>query len=632
MADPKPDFTAIRGISKSLEASHSNWPDAGFDQESRARASGVACAVIVLRHLLSYFPMEDRKRFLDLDPQAVAQSMLLSAAVTLEPDTSSQLCAELQRTLTPEQLTFHSLMTSDAINHAVWSNEYFRFFHPALYRESREQEWGPVPDHAMPIQSEDAFLRWNGVKGEGGLSGYLNFYSNVLKHSETGHQIFRPGSAPLVVRLMFCNMAKDVRFYRDLFHFTLNLVGASERKAFSYRCLAVVKLRAGLEGHDTLRLYKPDASLFRPQDGRFPWSNEWSVEDTENRGDTYMLYFIRTDILPAAPPLGPIPGDLKRPRAEHHAILDSVGMALLRKAGDARGPRVPPPQPPTVLTTARLPLHGPHSAATSPPNPPPQLAFPATTRLPLNEPHSVPTGTADPPPDLGNCDLFFARSRSYDRAVMQTMVSGPDLAGYGSDTLPDAAADNLSLPSSPQGSPQHTTPDTVLPGRRTHRGHRRRRFREPDRAGHVDIHTNPRHGGLHERRSRPHDSMHPDRATRGLRHSRPQSPGYSYRPRSPRPGYRPRPRSPARSSFPGDTYRPRYRAPQSPRSALSLSYGYDHRGRSRSPSWARDYGPRSRSRSPLRRDYARDYYSPKYSQRSPSHRHHSPRYRRSRSP
>ncbi|GAB1315317.1 hypothetical protein MFIFM68171_05527 [Madurella fahalii] len=372
----------------------------------------------------------------------MAQCTLLSAALTLDPDASSQLCAELQNTLAPEELTFDSLMTSNTMKRAVWNNEYFRFFHPAMYRESSKHGWGPVPNHVRSLEPEEDFLRWNGVKGHGGLSHYLNqYFKHTFINKETGYEIVRPGNAPLVVRLKFYNRAEDMRFYRDLFHFTLRLL-RPEPVEFSYRCVAVVSLRPSVEGHDTLRLYNSDASLFRPQDGKFPWSNAWQLVKDANRSK-YMLYFIRTDVLPTDPP--PIPQSLTVRRAEHLAVLDSAAADVLRKARDAQGPRVPARNDDEGGTTDYRP---PSSNPSSPPYH--SVGGPSTALLArFSDSGIIPTSSGPPAPDYGNLGprlLLIAGISGILARILRPPVPAacnfPDPEG--GDSSPDVFAGNWS--------------------------------------------------------------------------------------------------------------------------------------------------------------------------------------------
>jgi hypothetical protein len=262
-----------------LDLSLANWPNAGSDRAG----SGIACAVIVLRYLLSHFPDKDRKRF--MDAQTVDRSPLLSAALldALDPQTATELRAQLQGRDGPERLTFESLISSKSMYDSVWTNNYFRLFKKtAVFRLSAKSPWRHLPANFQHI-SEDQLLAWNGVKC-GNLSSVLSSYADLITHLETGSQMIRFGNAPLVLRLQFCNKSPTLRFYRDLFQFTMQIASALQEPPWAgvYRCVAVVKLRATPDSHDTFRLYSLDGSVVQ-SDSRF-WSDKWRVHDGGTTG------------------------------------------------------------------------------------------------------------------------------------------------------------------------------------------------------------------------------------------------------------------------------------------------------------------------------------------------------------
>ena len=320
-SDPQGDLAAIVDYRQAVQRAHAAWPDAGSSHTSRTERSGIACAIIVLRHLLSHFAHENRTAFLSGSRKA-AQSSLLEAALSLNSDGIWLLCDELASSDAPN-FSFESLMQSASMQDAVWSNDYFRFFNQAFCGSSAHDSWHPVPDRVR-LTTQDEHLRWNGVASNN-LADHLSFYSTVKEDARTGSRLARPVNAPMVVQVRFCNEKPGLTFYKDLFQFDLSVLGdaPSGVLVFRYRCIAVVKHRATPTGHDTLRLYHVDGELLaHPSRGKFPWSDDWRVHD----GERYSLFFIRTDSVSCD--VRPLPADLFRFDAED-----------VRIAGSAKTPR-----------------------------------------------------------------------------------------------------------------------------------------------------------------------------------------------------------------------------------------------------------------------------------------------------
>jgi hypothetical protein len=356
------NLAAIAEYPKALERSHAAWPDAGADQRSRARGSGIACAVIVLRHLLSHFPYKSRRRFLSAE-ETDGQSTLLTAALSLDPEEASRLCDQVESAHELDELTFQSLMSSDPMVRAVWRNDYFLFFNQAFCRESKDAPWHEI-DPRVQLITQEEFLSWDGLEATN-LGDCLGYFSQSIRDNQTGAELLRFGNAPMVIRLRFSNKKQGLGFYNDLFAFDLRIVNSSpdDPSVFPYRCIAVVRLREAEEGHDTLRLYSVTGDLFHPSQKGFPWSDEWRVHD----GGEYMLFFVRTDIVSTEVP--PLPESLMQRHAEDFRITTREALAVLketrqrrRKAGisaasnaSVRGPSgLPRPSPgPAALANGR---------------------------------------------------------------------------------------------------------------------------------------------------------------------------------------------------------------------------------------------------------------------------------------
>ncbi|AEO67381.1 uncharacterized protein THITE_109854 [Thermothielavioides terrestris NRRL 8126] len=323
-------FAAIRDCETALALAHAQWPEVGSDPESKARESGVACAVIVLRHVLANLVYTLREEFLDdvrgdcSDSHNVLSTTcpLLAAALALHADVAAGLCTRIQNSLSPHQLTFESLMTSDSMQAAAWSSDCFRFFNESFWRVTDLAPWRDVPGH-IKLPTDQEFLTWDG-SGPGSLSDHVSRFSHLIQHIETGYQLVRFVNAPPVLRLRFSTQDRNLSFYGDLFEFRLRLLRVAEDDPaeVTYRCVAVVRLRDAPDGQDSLRLYRVDGSVYQPRN-EAPWSHDFRVQD----GGQYMLFFVRSDALPID--VKPLSDGLYHPNAEYSKIALAFTHALV---------------------------------------------------------------------------------------------------------------------------------------------------------------------------------------------------------------------------------------------------------------------------------------------------------------
>jgi hypothetical protein len=305
-----------------LARSHARWPDGGSDQQSKATRSGIACAVASLRHMLSHFRLKARLRVL-AGSDRVKEMPLLKAVLFLEPEVCAAYCRQIEDGHSPEELAFERLMTSKEMEDIVWANDYFRFFNHTLRRTSERSRWFKLED-PVPL-SDKEYLRWS-TNYRVKLSDHLNFWSNIIIDTVTGEQTVRFGNAPMILRVRLSAAKDGVEFHRDVFEVELGVMHASPDLPlrYTYRCIAVVKLRETPDGHDTMRLYRVDGEPMRTSQA-FPWSNEWRLHD----GGEYMLFYVRTDMLPAdSLPLPQVPKPMTR-SAENVSLSRNYAMALL---------------------------------------------------------------------------------------------------------------------------------------------------------------------------------------------------------------------------------------------------------------------------------------------------------------
>ncbi|KAK3290394.1 uncharacterized protein B0H64DRAFT_452316 [Chaetomium fimeti] len=313
--------TAINYRAKALELSLAAWPV--FEQSAGTNTSGLACALVVMRHLLCHFPSPARDAYLaEVGAEAVAENMLLTAAISTDREVASELCQRLQDSLHPDELSFERLMDAEIMQATAWKTRYFCFFGDSYERDSKQEPWRPLPDSAMPVTEKD-FLTWDGVQKKT-IGEYINIFSTSLVYHETGRELVKFTNAPLVLRIVLANKNPTLDLYRDLFRFTLWLVsrGHAPRRSFSYSCAAAVRVRATPDGNDSLRLYNSDGSHFRPEGGTLPWSDTWRVED----GDRYVLFFIRFDAFPEDP----------APLAESNRNTEGLALVRLARADELR--------------------------------------------------------------------------------------------------------------------------------------------------------------------------------------------------------------------------------------------------------------------------------------------------------
>jgi hypothetical protein len=431
-------LAAIDYRTKALELSLAAWPV--FEQSTGTNTSGLACAVVIMRHLLCHFPSHAREEYLaKLGAEAVAKNTLLTAALSTDRAVASELCQRLQDSLDPDKLSFERLMDSEAMQTTAWKTRYFCFFGDSYQRDSKQEPWRPLPDSDMPVTEKD-FLIWDGVQ-ETTIGKYLSIFSTTLIHQVTGYQMVKFTNAPLVLRIVFTNESPTLAFYRDLFQFTLRLAtrGVAPPRAYSYSCAAAVRVRTTPDGNDTLRLYNSDGSPFRPEGGLLPWSDAWRVEDE----DKYVLFFIRSDAFPEDP----------APLAESNH--DTEGLELVRLAPMDEIRKVPEQQ----------------AAGVSPPVP----VFP---RAPRQSPSPRPTPSwgnmmVD---DFGSGGFFGASTTSlsiWGASITNAADETREVLDDPGDTDSDTQAARVNLQSNePVVQPPLFVSSSNAPARRTHRGSR----------------------------------------------------------------------------------------------------------------------------------------------------------------
>jgi hypothetical protein len=237
-----------------LKLSHSLWPNPGLQDDERTMRSGVVCAVVVMRHLLSHLYPEHRKRFLFAMANTRGLPKALASVLAIfNPIEVQGMVNEIARCMGSP--TFEEFMTHDSMEEHMWSHDLFRFFKTTLWRVDDTSPWSDVAlsdDMSNDLAPEARYLRWDGVRF-GSLAARLGYHADIVVHRGTGFQLLRLHHAPFVLRLRFSNKKPGLRFHRDLFEFSLRVTPATpeDEPDFTYRCLAVVKLRDEEDDPDT---------------------------------------------------------------------------------------------------------------------------------------------------------------------------------------------------------------------------------------------------------------------------------------------------------------------------------------------------------------------------------------------
>ena len=125
---------------------HSHWLDATKNAPAR---SGLACAIVVLRHLVSFFDPETRAEFWQTCKQPAGQHNLVLGMVGLVGDDTfmDSMCSMMEELVGFTGLCFSELMESEVMQQTVWGTDLFNMFLHVAHRGSKEQPWrqGRVP-------------------------------------------------------------------------------------------------------------------------------------------------------------------------------------------------------------------------------------------------------------------------------------------------------------------------------------------------------------------------------------------------------------------------------------------------------------------------------------------------------
>ncbi|KAK3361741.1 hypothetical protein B0T24DRAFT_640012 [Lasiosphaeria ovina] len=401
-----------------------NWPNAGSDAAERIANSGLACAIVVFRHLLAFFPPDQRREILTLDPAGMATNGLVAAI--LLPDRNESLAC-LQRYFAANT-KFEKIMENKTMAETIWSNELLCPFKP-VFRKAGETAWVPMQNY-LGVMGFMGMQIWDGKKRDS-LSGFMACQIGQFSPNEQGTDPAVIPLCPLIMRVRYHSPDPGLDFIRDLSNFKIKKFsfkeggGAVQSGYAYYNCVAVVKFRAGQDG-DTVRLYTVNGQPIVPKDGKFPWSGDWRMEN----GGEYMLYYVRSDIPPMEAPAwsetSPVGArelpsactDMDNYLVGAKAVLstEATTQPLARPAG-----HVPPPRPPIRPTLA---VGAPGKAVQS-------------SRLAGNSPPAAENGDSSDDDQLWSKTIKLASSNFSD--VIDPSGDGPPSLGDGSSGKPASA-------------------------------------------------------------------------------------------------------------------------------------------------------------------------------------------------
>jgi hypothetical protein len=182
------------------DAAQTRWPDAETDQ---AGWSGIACAIVVLRHLLSLFDPEARQHFVSgLRESATKNRLLEQALLRSDDDALLAFCAGIEADAGADSLGFMELMENEVMQETVWDTDEFGIFSDVSYHASSAAEWGPVPADFLQPPGSSGLIEWD-RRGVYTLADRIEEYFGTYDHDETGAQLRRSANIPRVIRVHY---------------------------------------------------------------------------------------------------------------------------------------------------------------------------------------------------------------------------------------------------------------------------------------------------------------------------------------------------------------------------------------------------------------------------------------------
>ncbi|KAK1777028.1 hypothetical protein QBC45DRAFT_417634 [Copromyces sp. CBS 386.78] len=261
------------------------WPEPQTTQDS-----GLACLVVVVRHLLSCFP-----RLLRYD---IATSHERTLAGFLQDD--PKLVFETLRGVFDQKkpMMFESLIEQSPMTGMLQAHPCF-----CLGYDCEDPSQISPRSQTHSLQPGTGF-EWDGT---GKLAEHVAQNAETLFLKETELNVIgwiTNRKRPIMIRLKYTSKNPHMRFDSHLRSFSLRNK-SSLRDYSRYYAVAVIKLGRSDDDVDSLRLYDEYGNPLEHSRNldkiAAPWSDHWAIED---EGE-YMIYYVRNDspIIPPSEPL-----------------------------------------------------------------------------------------------------------------------------------------------------------------------------------------------------------------------------------------------------------------------------------------------------------------------------------------
>jgi hypothetical protein len=299
------------------------WPVPG---DNSADMSGMICFVALFRVILCR--LDPRDMMDDMIGQNGFLRFAVSSFGAAEGSAKERQACKLMHDLLAEELggqpTFEHLAESDMLLKSIWSHDAFRLFYPTLWRSGpASSEWDCLPDESRDIvEAKKSLIVWDTSKHGSILDAAVNsegvFRGRLEGVKEDHVEFVLAFRAPLVMRVKVLFDDKIEGFQMsDISSIrlpetrtALKQLGVGKGSAtapqvrsftkgpgaYTYRLLAMVKLRATGSEQDDVRFYDPWGSLVLPQAGRPGLetfcSLDWSMQDQTH---SLMLYYMRLE-------------------------------------------------------------------------------------------------------------------------------------------------------------------------------------------------------------------------------------------------------------------------------------------------------------------------------------------------
>ncbi|EAA28730.1 hypothetical protein GE21DRAFT_6791 [Neurospora crassa] len=265
------------------------------------RPSGLDCLIAVMRHMVSYLPQERRDLTLNWAKEGDDLAKSFWGLVWLDYDKAGAEATDVLRGKFLDEYSknktarngnppFQTLLDSPrAFMSDFWSQPEMLTLSLCMVCD-REQTWYQVMQHRLR-------LMW---QGDITLRECVN---NIARHrvdeSSDYPEMFTEFAAPEILPIRYLPSGHRVQnFYDQIRGFIVELYDFDDQDRYvvqeetCYRLIAVVKLRGTPDGHDAVRLYRPNGVMSGSctETDYFPTS--WTVSDSE----PYTLVYARFEL------------------------------------------------------------------------------------------------------------------------------------------------------------------------------------------------------------------------------------------------------------------------------------------------------------------------------------------------